>query len=59
MEFKKGDLVEVNDNGLIRKAVVVEDGIDRKNRVRVRAEGIPLNLSITIEPNDRAYIITN
>ena len=37
---------------------VVKDGLDNKKRVRVRPDGIPMDMSVTIEPNDKTYIIT-
>ena len=56
-EFKKGDIVIINDGGRRRQGTVVENGVDSKNRVRVRPEGIPLDMSITLNPNDNVYIV--
>ena len=58
MEFKKGDRVTIQDGTILREATVLKDGLDNKNRVRVKPDGIAMDLSITIEPNDRVYIIT-
>ena len=58
MEFKKGDRVTMQDGTMQRQGTVLEDGLDSKNRVRVRPDGIPLDMSISIEPNDTTYIIT-
>jgi hypothetical protein len=58
MEFKKGDRVTMQDGTILREGTVVEDGVNSKNRVRVRPDGIPLNMSISIEPNNQTYIIT-
>tara|TARA_R110000851_G_scaffold141978_2_gene280289 strand:+ start:598 stop:777 length:180 start_codon:yes stop_codon:yes gene_type:complete len=59
MEFKKGQIITLNDSGKIKSAVVVKDGIDNKSRVRVRPEGFPMDMSITTEINDRVYVITS
>lgn len=58
MEFKKGDTVRIKDGTTERNGTVLKDGLDRKNRVRVRPDGIPLDMSITIEPNKNVYILT-
>jgi hypothetical protein len=58
MEFKKGDRVTMQDGTIQREGTVLEDGLDSRNRVRVRPDGIPLNMSISIEPNNQTYIIT-
>jgi hypothetical protein len=57
MEFKKGDRVNMKDGSITRMGTVVEDGIDSKNRVRVKPDGIPLNMSISLDTNKEAYII--
>jgi len=59
MEFKKGQTVTLNDNGRIKSATVVKDGIDTQGRVRVRPEGFPMDMSITTDINNRLYVITN
>ena len=59
MEFKKGQIITLNDSGRIRSAIVVKDGIDSQKKVRVRPEGFPMDMSITTEVNDRVYVITN
>ena len=56
--FKKGDVVLLQDGTIKRNATVVQDGIDSKNRVRVRPDGIPLDMSISLTPNNTVYIIT-
>lgn len=58
MEYKKGDTVVIQDGTMKRNGTVLIDGLDSKNRVRVRPDGIAMDMSITIEPNDRIYIIT-
>lgn len=58
MEYKKGDIVVIQDGTMKRNGTVLIDGLDSKNRVRVRPDGIAMDMSITIEPNDRVYIIT-
>lgn len=49
MNFKKGQKVLIEVQKSRRKAVVAEDGIDNKGRVRVRPEGFPLDMSIKKE----------
>jgi hypothetical protein len=58
MEYKKGDRVTMQDGTIKRGGTVVKDGIDSKNRVRVRPDGIPLDMSISLDTNKEAYIIT-
>lgn len=57
MEYKKGDTVMIQDGKLQRSGVVVEDGIDSKNRVRVRPDRISMDMSISTTPNNTTYII--
>ena len=57
MGYKVGDIVWLQDGNQQRLAKVVKDGIDSKNRVRVRPENCPIDLSITLEKNNRLYII--
>jgi len=59
MDFKKGQIVKLNDSGRIKSATVVKDGIDTQGRVRVRPEGFPMDMSITTEVNNKVYVITN
>jgi hypothetical protein len=59
MEFKKGQIITLNDRGRIKSAVVVKDGIDNQSRVRVRPEGFPMDMSITTKVNTNVYVITN
>jgi|TARA_R110000751_G_scaffold116675_1_gene216832 hypothetical protein len=55
--YKKGDSVLIQDGQHVRAATVVEDGIDNKNRVRVRPDNYPMDISIPLEKNDRLYIV--
>jgi hypothetical protein len=55
--YKKGDKVTIQDGSIKRSGTVVQDGVDSMGRVRVRPDGIPLDISITTSPNDRVYII--
>jgi len=57
MKYKKGDRVVIKDGSLTRNAVVVQDGIDTKNRVRVRPENMPMDMSITLDVNSNLHII--
>jgi hypothetical protein len=57
MKYKKGDRVTMQDGTMKRQGTVVEDGIDAKSRVRVRPDGIPMDMSITTIPNKETYII--
>jgi hypothetical protein len=57
MEYTKGDRVTMQDGGIKRGGTVVKDGLDSKSRVRVRPDGIAMDMSITTIPNDRVYII--
>jgi len=59
MDFKKGQIIKLNDSGKIKLATVVKDGIDAQGRVRVRPEGFPMDMSITTEVNNKVYVITN
>ena len=52
MVFKKGDKVLLKDGGGRRTATIVQDGYDSKNRVRVRPEGFPMDMSV---PMDEKY----
>ena len=56
MEYKKGDIVTIQEGNNKRQAKVTVDGIDSKKRVRVRPDGFPMDVSITTEINDQAYI---
>ena len=58
MEYKKGDRVLLQDGSIKRQATVLKDGLDNKKRVRVRPDGISMDMSITTEQNDRVYVIT-
>ena len=55
--YKKGDTVLLQDGTTQKTAIVVADGIDGKNRVRVRPQGFPMDMSISTIQNDRLYII--
>ena len=56
--YKKGERVLIQDGTIKRGSTVVKDGIDNQNRVRVRPDGIPLDMSISTIVNKNAYIIT-
>jgi hypothetical protein len=58
MSYKKGDRVTMQDGSIKRGGTVVKDGIDSKGRVRVRPDGIPMEMSISTEVNNTCYIIT-
>ena len=55
--YKKGDTVLLQDGNTKKTATVVSDGIDSENRVRVRPQGFPFDMSISTIENDRVYII--
>jgi hypothetical protein len=59
--FKKGDLVVLKDGGSQRNAVILEDGFDSKNRVRVRPDGIPMDISVPMSEeyssDKRVYVL--
>lgn len=57
MEYKKGDIVFIQDGTAKRRATVVENGIDSQNRVRVKPDGFPLTLSISLDNTKDVYII--
>lgn len=57
MEYKKGDTVTIMDNKIQISGVVVKDGIDSKNKVRVRPEGFPFDMSISIDKNESVHIL--
>jgi len=56
-DIKKGDSVLLQDGNMQRTAEVVQDGLDSQDRIRVRPNGIPLDMSITIHPNQEVYVI--
>ena len=56
MEYKKGDIVIIQDGNIKRQGKVTVDGIDSKKRVRVKPEGFPIDISITTEVNNKMYI---
>lgn len=56
MEYKKGDIVIIQDGNIKRQGKVTVDGIDSKKRVRVKPEGFPVDISITTEVNNKMYI---
>tara|TARA_R110000803_G_scaffold203780_2_gene269508 strand:- start:189 stop:365 length:177 start_codon:yes stop_codon:yes gene_type:complete len=57
MSYKKGDVVTIQDGSTQRQGVVLKDGVDSKNRVRVRPKGIPLDMSISLNTSEPTYII--
>jgi len=56
-DIKKGDIVLLQDGTTQRTAVVVQDGLDSKGRVRVRPERFPMDISIPTEPNGELYVL--
>ena len=58
-DFKKGDRVLLKDGNTTREATVVQDGLDSKDRVRVRPIGYPMDISVTIDAtaNSNVYVI--
>ena len=57
MNYKKGDTVRLNDNGILRSAVVTKDGVDSKGRVRLIPSGFLLAISVSTEVNTNVYIM--
>jgi len=61
MVFKKGDMVILKDGGGRRSAIIVEDGFDEKNRVRVRPDGFPMDISVPMSEeyssDKRVYVL--
>jgi hypothetical protein len=57
MDYKKGDKVLLQDGAFKREATVVSDGMDSSGRVRVRPDGIPLDIHVTTNQEKRVYII--
>ena len=57
MEYKKGDVVTIQDGSTQRQGVVSKDGVDSKNRVKVRPKGFPIDMSISLDTSKPAYII--
>jgi len=55
--FKKGDTVLLQDGARQRLAVVVKDGVDNKNKVRVKPADFPFEISVTLVKNDKLYIV--
>lgn len=55
--FKKGDTVLLQDGTRQRLAVVAKDGVDNRNRVRVRPADFPFEISVTLVKNDKLYIV--
>lgn len=56
--FKKGDTVLLQDGVRQKLAVVVKDGVDNRNRVRVRPADFPFEISVTLDVNDKLYIVS-
>jgi hypothetical protein len=61
MVFKKGDVVMLKDGGGRRLATIVEDGFDKENRVRIRPEGFPMDISVPMgeeySDDKRVYVL--
>jgi uncharacterized protein YodC (DUF2158 family) len=61
MVFKKGDMVILKDGGGRKSAMIVEDGFDKKNRVRVRPDGFPMDISVPMSEeyssDKRVYVL--
>ena len=61
MIFKKGDMLILKDGGGRRSAIVVKDGVDEKNRVRVRPDGFPMDMSVPMSEqyssDKRVYVL--
>lgn len=57
MKYTKGDTVIIQDGRNQRSGVVVKDGIDSQNRVRVLPKGIPLEISVSLNPQEKIHII--
>jgi hypothetical protein len=55
--YTKGQIVNVKDGSGVRRATVVNDGIDSQGKVRVRINGFPMDMSITTKTNTNCYII--
>jgi hypothetical protein len=59
--FKKGDKVLLKDGGGQKLATVVADGFDSRNRVRVRPDGFPMDISVPMgekySDDKRVYVI--
>jgi hypothetical protein len=56
-KLKKGDRVLLKDGSSTREATVTEDGLDSQKRVRVRPNGFPFDISVTLEENNKTYVI--
>jgi hypothetical protein len=61
MIFKKGDKVILKDGGGEKIAIIVQDGFDKRNRVRVRPNGFPMDISVPMgesySDDKRVYVI--
>ena len=56
-DIKKGDMVLLQDGTTHRIAIVVQDGLDSRDRVRVRPDNFPMDISIPIHHNDEVYVL--
>ena len=56
-DIKKGDTVLLQDGTMTRTAVVVQDGLDSKGRIRVRPERFPMDISIPTKQEGPLYVI--
>jgi len=56
-DIKKGDTILLQDGTTHRTAVVVQDGLDSKGRIRCRPERFPMDISIPTTPNNEVYVL--
>ena len=55
--YKKGDKVLLKDGNTERTAIVSADGVDSKNRIKVRPQGFPMDLSVSLDKNTTVYVL--
>jgi hypothetical protein len=55
--LKKGDRVLLKDGSGTKGATVTQDGLDSQKRARVRPDGFPFDISVTVEENNKTYVI--
>lgn len=58
MEYKIGDTIILQDGMLERPAVVLQNGVDSRNRVRVRPSGIPIDMSVPLDTSQPLHVKT-
>lgn len=49
MEYTKGKKVNIDVKGDKRQAVITQEGVDAKGKVRIRPDGFPMDISINKE----------